>query len=210
MTQHSLLTVKRRALLKKRALDCRADIVFYGDSLTHYWETEGKEAWLRHLAPLNAESFGVEGDTTRELKARLEEGEMNLALDPKICVLLIGTNNTTANWGKEPVEETLDGIREIAEMLLHKFPLTRLIIEEIFPRGRAVKNAVRAKGQKINEVLRTWNLPRTSLRADGALLLDDEGRIRPEYTTDYIHLSPEGYELWAAELSKGLQDMTAL
>lgn len=202
----SPLWEERTTLLRKRARNSHADIVFYGDSLTHYWEKEGQEAWNRYLRPLNVEAFGMENDCTNDLIERLEKGELELAQDPRLSFLLIGTNNTTSDWGKEPVETTLEGIRTVAEMILNKFPMTHLFIEELFPRGRALKNAVRAKGERINVAMEMWQIPRTTILNDGQLMLDEEGRIKPEYTTDYIHLSPMGYEEWARRLSSRIRE----
>lgn len=197
----SPLRQERCKLLQKRAKSCHADIVFYGDSLTHYWEKEGAESWNKYLRPLNAEAFGVEGDCTGDLQERLENGELNLAQDPRLCFLLIGTNNTTADWGKEPVETSFEGIRTIAEMILHQFPMTHLYIEQIFPRGRARHNAVRTKGEKINDMLERSNLPRTTILSHGNLILDEDGLVKKEYTTDYIHLTPQAYEKWGQALA---------
>lgn len=195
-------TEERRQLLSRRASLCTAPLVMYGDSLTHYWEKEGRLAWEKYLAPLKAAAFGIEGDCTNDLKERLEQGELNMARDPSAVMLLVGTNNTTANWGKEPVETTLAGIRELAEMILNHFPLTKLYIQKIFPRGRARKNAVRSKGERINAELEQWDLPRTTILSHGDFLLLDDGRINPEYTTDYIHLTEKGYEEWGQLLAR--------
>lgn len=195
-------TAERRELLRARASSCKSPIVFYGDSLIHYWEKEGKEAWDKYLAPLDITPFGIEGDCTSDLKERFRDGELDLAQAPASVMLLIGTNNTTTNWGKEPIEHTLTGIRELAEIILEKFPFTHLYIQKIFPRGRAIKNAVRNKGERINCDLDLWNMPRMTVLSHGELLLDENSRINPELTTDYIHLSQKGYELWASELYK--------
>ena len=53
----SPIWAERSKQLRQRASNCHADIVFYGDSLTHYWEKEGKDAWNKYLRPLNAEAF---------------------------------------------------------------------------------------------------------------------------------------------------------
>lgn len=187
-------------MLKQRASTCSSPIIFYGDSLTHYWEREGKQAWDTYLKHLNITPFGIEGDTTEDLKERLLGGELDLASPPRAVMLFIGTNNTTANWGKEPIEQTLAQIKELADMILTKFPQTHLYIQKIFPRGRAAKNAVRKKGERINAEMDTWTLPRTTLLSHGELLLREDSSINPDFTTDYIHLSPLGYEVWAKAL----------
>src|SRR5690606_11425250 len=68
------------------------DAVFFGDSLTDGWHNLGKAAWERFIAPLNAGNFGLGGDRTQQVLWRMVNGELD-GLDPKVFVLLIGTNN---------------------------------------------------------------------------------------------------------------------
>src|SRR5258707_694668 len=73
-----------------------ANVVFLGDSITFGWGDAahpyvGTSTWDEQIAPLKAQNFGVPGDQTQNLVWRLQNGE--LAGQPKVAVVLIGTNN---------------------------------------------------------------------------------------------------------------------
>src|SRR5262249_30687714 len=81
LARHELLRAQGRG----------AGVVFLGDSITHFWEGPGAEAWagLRHLRPVN---FGISGDQTGHLLWRITTGGELDGLRPAVAVLLIGTN----------------------------------------------------------------------------------------------------------------------
>lgn len=81
-------------------------IVFDGDSITNRWETTGRETWPRFAG--QAADFGIEGDRTENLLWRLGKGQVD-GMDPKLIVLLIGTNNV----GRDSPEEIAGGIRSV-------------------------------------------------------------------------------------------------
>ena len=43
------------------------DLIMIGDSITHGWERNGKEAWDRYYAPRNAVNMGFSGDRTQHV-----------------------------------------------------------------------------------------------------------------------------------------------
>ena len=69
------------------------EVLFLGDSITHLWEQHGKAVWEKRIAPFGAANFGIGGDTTANMIWRLDHGKLEGALDPKIVVLMLGTNN---------------------------------------------------------------------------------------------------------------------
>ena len=74
------------------------DVLFLGDSITDFWrspnpERGGKAVWDREIAPLKAANFGISGDRTQHVLWRLRNGEAD-GYQPKVVVLMIGTNNT--------------------------------------------------------------------------------------------------------------------
>ena len=194
----------RRTLLCERARACRAPLVFYGDSHTEFWEEAGQEAWQKYLAAWGAEAFGVYGDMTQDLLARLHAGELDLAEPPRVIVLLIGANNTVAHFGKEPVEQTFLEIKQIIELLHERFPSAVIVLEGLFPRGRTAQNPIRRKREALNQKLASLDLAYVRYKEHGALLLDSEGKIKRELTSDGLHLNAQGYECWGRLLEEML------
>src|ERR1044071_8982238 len=74
------------------------DVYFLGDSITRRWGTSDEkyksflENWRQNFFGWNAANFGWGGDTTQNILWRLENGELD-GVNPKIIVLLAGTNN---------------------------------------------------------------------------------------------------------------------
>src|ERR1051326_1702141 len=72
------------------------DLYFLGDSITRRWGAtdypEFLANWKQNFYGWNAANFGWGGDTTQNVLWRLENGELD-GVNPKIIVLLIGTNN---------------------------------------------------------------------------------------------------------------------
>jgi N-acetylglucosamine-6-sulfatase len=182
-----------------------AKIVFLGDSITQAWEDTGKSAWDKHFAPLGAVNWGYSGDRTEHLIWRLQNGSIQ-RLNPKVAVILIGTNNT--GHSQRPATETLAGIRQTLNDLSWKWPDTKIILMSIFPRAEKADDPLRQLNDEINEQLKTLvNGKRIHLLDINAKFMNDEGTLRKELLPDLLHLSPAAYDIWADALSSKLNEL---
>src|SRR5262249_16240717 len=74
------------------------DVYFEGDSITRRWGTSDEPYkaflanWRQNFFGWNAADFGWGGDTTQNILWRLNNGELD-NVDPKVIVLMAGTNN---------------------------------------------------------------------------------------------------------------------
>ena len=112
-----------------------AKLVFLGDSITEGWEGAGAAAWEKYYGPAtgrHAANFGIGGDRTEHVLWRLEHGNFD-GLNPKLIVVMIGTNN--AGHRKDPAPETAQGVSRIVFTLLAKCPESKILLLGIFPRG---------------------------------------------------------------------------
>src|SRR3954447_23568880 len=75
------------------------DILFMGDSITQGWNSRAKDLFEKTYGP-GAVNFGIGGDRTQHVIWRIENGELD-GINPKVMVLMIGTNNT----GRDSAEE---------------------------------------------------------------------------------------------------------
>lgn len=189
----------RHKLLNQRAAEAgeKARILFIGDSITQGWEGAGKEVWERYYAPRNAVNLGIGGDRTQHVLWRLENG--NLAgLKPKAAVVMIGTNNS--NGEDNSPDQIVEGVTAIVRKLRETLPDTTVLLLAIFPRGENY-NAQRGKILQINQVLqRVADGDRVRWIDFGSRFVDDDGLIPRSLMPDFLHLSPEGYALWAETL----------
>ena len=98
------------AQLLKKAKQGRIDVYFEGDSIVRRWGAldypELLANWQANFFGWNAANFGWGADRTENILWRLENGELD-GVNPKIIVLLAGTNNI----GTQPRDE-----RTIAEI----------------------------------------------------------------------------------------------
>jgi lysophospholipase L1-like esterase len=179
------------------------DMIFVGDSITHYFERYGQDVWSRYYAPRNAVNMGFSGDRTQHVLWRLENGEID-GINPKLAVVMIGTNNNVDNTA----EEIADGIKAICAKLRCKLPQTKILLLAIFPRGdydqRKIKDAnadmnpMWAKNNRVNEMV--------SKTADNKMIyyldindqfLNEQGVLTRDVMPDLLHPREKGYQIWA-------------
>lgn len=183
-------------------------LIFIGDSITQGWEKEGAPVWQRYYARHHALGLGFGGDRTENVLWRLQNGAVD-GLDPKVAVLMVGTNNTGLRGDFPAI--TAAGIRRNLEELQQRLPRTRILLLAIFPRDAAGGGPLRNTNEAINAILPTLadgnrvvflNVNRTFLTPDGALSKD----IMP----DYLHPNEAGYGLWARAMQPELDRLMAL
>ena len=68
------------------------DMVWDGDSITDGWQGGGKAVWAAHFGKIKTVDFGISGDQVQHVLWRLQHGQVD-GLDPKLVMLMIGTNN---------------------------------------------------------------------------------------------------------------------
>ncbi len=175
-----------------------ARLVFVGDSITEGWETAGKDVWDRFYTRRKAANFGVSGDRTEHVLWRLEHGNFD-GLDPRLIVLLIGTNN--AGHRQDKPDETAAGIRAIVERLETKCPNAQILLLAILPRGQTIDDPCRRLNDQTNPMIKGLADGRRVVLMDlGQRFVDAQGLPRPDLMPDYLHLSPAGYDIWAREI----------
>ncbi|MBI1371642.1 MAG: GDSL family lipase [Phycisphaera sp.] len=195
----------RFELLNERVKRDPADLIFVGDSITHYWEARGRDVWKQRYGDRHAVNLGVEGDRTMQVLWRLEHGNVD-GITPKLAVVLIGTNNI--GLSHQTPEQTAAGVAAVVDTLRRKLPDTRVLLLGIFPRGSAGSGA-RKQVDRANELIAARvkddavtfvNINRVFLAADGSL---KEGVMH-----DGLHLTAEGYTAWADAIEPYIQQLT--
>ena len=199
--------VERAEQLEQRVRDAVAagqavPLVFLGDSITEGWETAGAAAWASRYAPRGALNLGVGGDQTQHVLHRLRAGHLD-GLAPRVLVLMIGTNNT--GHGMQPPEEIRDGVAAILDELRQRMPRTRVLLLAIFPRGLRPDDLQRRNNEAVNALLPALCDGERVVWLDlGAAFTEADGTLAPAVMPDALHLSPDGYERWAAALAPEL------
>jgi lysophospholipase L1-like esterase len=185
--------------LLQKAKTGRIDVYFEGDSITRRWgATDYPELlanWKENFTGWNAADFGWGADRVENILWRLDNGELD-GVNPKIIVLLAGTNNV-GNTGPAEVSR---GIRAILQTMQAKGPAASIILTAIFPRND--KPELMPAIEHINRDLASF--------ADGAKirfvninakLADSEGRLfEGMMNSDQLHPALKAYKVWADAL----------
>jgi beta-glucosidase len=184
----------------------KPQLVFIGDSITHFWGGEplaktgrAQEVWQKYYGKRNAVNLGFGWDRTENVLWRLQHGELDGA-EPKVVVLLIGTNNLDLNTP----EEIAEGIRAVCGELHARLPKTRILLLGILPRSPR-PDARRAKLAEVNA--RSARLDGQDLVTYldiGAKFVSADGSIAKEIMNDYLHPTAQGYTVFAEAIEPTL------
>jgi len=179
------------------------ELVFIGDSITQGWEGAGKETWSEFYGERKALNLGFSGDRTEHVLWRLMNGELE-NVDPKLIVLMIGTNNT--GHRKDPPERTAEGIRLIVELLRDRKPEAEILLLSVFPRSEKPGDEMRRINDGINRRVQELADGESVHWLDlGPVFLDDEGVLPKEVMPDFLHPRQKGYRLWAEAMEPEIE-----
>ena len=196
---------KRHESKVTEAKNTEWDIIFLGDSITHSWETAGKKTWNKYYRKRKALNLGFSGDRTEHVLWRLDNGEFE-EVQPKVVVLMIGTNNT--GHRKDPPKAIAAGVEKIIERIKVKSPDSKILLLAIFPRSAKASDPQRINNQKastlISKLAKDDNV--TYLDINERFLLAD-GTLSQEIMPDLLHPKQKGYAIWAEALEPTLQSL---
>jgi lysophospholipase L1-like esterase len=196
-------------LLEKRTKG-KIDVYFVGNSITRRWGATDYPAnlanWNANFHGWNAADFGWGADRIEHMLWRIENGELD-GVNPKVIVILAGTNNVGARPGDDAkVADITRGIKALIDLCRKKAPNATIILNGIFPRNDNI--AVVPEINRINE-----NISRF---ADGRkiryinindTLADADGRLHDGMTVDKLHPTVKGYQIWADALKPILTEL---
>lgn len=196
-----------------RAASGPVGLLFLGDSITEHWANRAPDVWEKYYGRWHPANFGIGGDQTMGVIWRIEHGELD-HIQPRVVVLLLGTNNTATHDGREIAEADA----KIISLIRQHLPDTRVLLLAIFPRGpRDSKNGNPEDWEARMAVIRDANA-RLARLDDGDhvrfldinhVFVDADGHIPDAIMPDHLHPSKAGYERWAAAMQPLLTEMMA-
>jgi len=194
------------AQLLAKAKQGGIDLYFEGDSITRRWGAldypDLLANWKQNFFGWNAADFGWGADQTQNILWRLENGELD-AVNPKVVVLLAGTNNVGSEARADDITR---GVEAIVRAIQTKAPAATIVVMGIFPRNdnmawvpvidRINGNLSRfADGRKV----RYLNVNDQLAGRDGRLLYG--------MSKDRLHPTVKGYQVWADTLKPVLTEL---
>jgi beta-glucosidase len=195
--------MKRHESFNQRVAKGKVDLVLIGDSITHGWEGNGKSVWEKFYGKRNAVNLGIGGDRTQHVIWRLDNGNVK-GFSPKAAVEMIGTNNS----GNNSPEEIADGLAAITKQLRNKLPKTKVLLLGIFPRGTNKDDGRRQVNEKANAIYKKLDDGKDVHYLDiGDKFLETDGTLTRKIMPDLLHLSVEGYTIWAESIEPTLKKL---
>jgi lysophospholipase L1-like esterase len=198
---------QRHAAICALVKELKPQLVFIGDSITHFWGgaphdkcQRADEVWNKFYGERKALNLGYGWDRTENVIWRLQHGELDGAT-PKVAVIMIGTNNRDLNTPKDIAA----GVRAICAEVRKISPPTKILLLAVFPRG-AKPDAGRLKTDELNKLLAQFDGKDGVTFLDiGARFLNADGSISSEIMKDYLHPTEKGYAIWSEAMEPTLR-----
>jgi lysophospholipase L1-like esterase len=199
--------IAHEQLLAKRKQG-RIDVYFEGDSITRRWGATDYpqllEHWTKTFFGWNAADFGWGADKVENILWRLTNGELD-DVNPKVIVLLAGTNNVGNKVAPEGIDEAAAnvtrGLDAVVRVMQAKAPAAVIVLMGIFPRNDGM--AVMPEIDKINRNLAGMADGRKILYLNiNDKLADADGKLFPGMMNERDKLHPvlNGYQVWSDAL----------
>ena len=118
---------------------------------------------------------------------------------PTDVFLLIGINDLGSGRTPEVMEA---GYREILEQVKKKAPAVRVHVQSVLPtRDRYAKHNANVIdfNSRLPKLAKEFGYDYLDLHT---LMADDKGELKAEFTADGLHLKPDAYKIWKAEVER--------
>src|SRR5437870_11146985 len=187
-----------------------ARVVFMGDSITDAWQQPRFGGFFPGKPYIDR---GISGQTTPQMLVRFRADV--IALQPRVVVILAGTNDLAGNTGPITVEETEGNLASMAE--LARANGIRVVLASVMPvsnygpdrEGHPIDMRIKLPPEKILE-LNTWIKKYAAEKGHVYLdyfsvMVDDEGLLKKEISGDGLHPNAAGYAVMAPVAEKAIQ-----
>ncbi|BAZ11315.1 lipolytic enzyme, G-D-S-L [Calothrix sp. NIES-4071] len=172
--------------------------ILVGDSLSLWFPTEllpEERSWLNQ---------GISGETSTGLLKRLNLFDRT---QPETIFVMIGINDLIRSVDDAKI---LDNYRRIIATLRASHPKSQIVIQSILPHGAseatwegkqkllAIPNSrIRELNQQLQNIATKEGINYLDLHP---LFANSQGNLRPDFSTDGLHLSQQGYLVWRSAL----------
>jgi lysophospholipase L1-like esterase len=184
--------------------------VFMGDSITDMWVQPRFGAFFPGKPYIGR---GIGGQTTPQMLLRFRADV--IALQPKVVVILAGTNDIAGNTGPITLEETEGNLSSMAE--LARAHGIRVVLSSVMPvsnyghdgEGKPVDMRIKRPPEKILE-LNVWIRKYAAVNDHVYLnyfpaMVDERGLLKKELSEDGLHPNTAGYGVMAPLAEKAIQ-----
>jgi lysophospholipase L1-like esterase len=178
----------------------RADAVFMGDSITDAWQQPRFGGFFPGKSYVDR---GISAQTTPQMLIRFRPDV--IALEPRVVVILAGTNDIAGNTGPMTNEDIQNNLASMAE--LAKAHNLRVVLASITPVSayHAAPNAIAQTARRpVERILAVNAWMKTYAAANGhvyldyySAMIDSTGMLKSELSDDDLHPNAAGYKVMA-------------
>jgi lysophospholipase L1-like esterase len=185
-------------------------VVFMGDSITDMWVQPQFGGFFPGKPYIDR---GISGQTTPQMLIRFRPDV--IALQPKVVVILAGTNDLAGNTGPMTVAQIEGNLTSMSE-LAHSNKI-RVVLASVLPvsnyghdrNGNPVDIRIKRQPEKILE-LNAWIKKYAAEHGDVyldyfAATVDDKGLLKADISNDGLHPNAKGYAIMGPLAEQAIQ-----
>lgn len=174
----------------------KKDIVFLGNSITFWGD------WNELIQAKHIKNRGIPGDVTFGVLRRLDE-----VIDgkPAKVFILIGINDLGR---KIPDDVILQNYERMVKRIKTGSPVTRIYLQTLLPTNDSFNKLKHLYSKEANIAYINSQMKELARREKVTFVdlhshfIDEQGKLKKEYTWDGVHLTLAGYRKWAEVLDK--------
>ena len=177
-------------------------VVFMGDSITDAWDDPKYGGFFPGKPYVDR---GISGQTTPQMLIRFRADV--IALQPKVVLILAGTNDIAGNTGPmtlDAIEDNLTAMAELARAHNIRVVLSSLLPISDYEKTKEGKPIIRSTQRPpeqikaLNDWMRKYAADTGSTYLDYfSAMIDDKGFLREELSEDGLHPNQKGYDIMA-------------
>jgi lysophospholipase L1-like esterase len=182
-------------------------VVFFGDSITDMWNLEESFPGKIYI------NRGIGGQTTSQMLVRFHQDVINL--QPKVVVILAGTNDIAGNTGpisNEDIEANFSSLAELA-----RANRIRVIFSSILPVHNYTPESQELFSQRSPErilALNRWLKDYCSANRLNYIdyfspMIDDKGLLKHDLAQDGLHPNKAGYAVMAPLAERAIENTSS-
>jgi len=175
-------------------------VVFMGDSITEDWKLENSFPGKPYL------NRGISGQTSPQMLVRFRQDVIDL--NPKVVLIMTGTNDIMENTGPMTVEQSGEAIASMADLATAnkiQVVLCSVLPSSEFAWSPALKPAPRIV--ELNAWIRQYAAEKGYVYIDYySAMKDERGGLPPALSDDGVHPLPAGFAIMAPLAQAGIEE----
>ncbi len=164
-------------------------VIFYGDSITDGWHLD------QYFPGRGYINRGISGQTTAQMLVRFRPDVIDL--EPKVLVILAGTNDIAGNTGPTTVPQIEANLATLGE--LARSHGIRVVFSSVMPvYGRMIEGRPPEKILALNAWIKQYAAANGGVYLDYfSAMVDAGGHMKQELSDDGLHPNAAGYRVMA-------------